>query len=93
MSDPNARHALPPSTAAVAEALNLAAVQALLSQPPRNTLLPVAKQIEVGPGGGLFYTNANGRRVYLKRRERALCQEGRDLVGSLGSCADLLGRW
>lgn len=50
--------------------------------------LPVVpKDVERGPRGGYFYTNARGERIYLKQRQMTLFNQGK-LKGCVGQeCA------
>lgn len=50
--------------------------------------LPVVpKDVERGPRGGYFYTNARGERIYLKQRQLTLFNQGK-LKGCVGQeCA------
>ena len=46
----------------------------------RGKILPVRKTILKGGGGGLYYVNSKGKRVYLKEYQRKQCRAATDQV-------------
>jgi hypothetical protein len=46
----------------------------------RGKILPVRKTILQGTGGGLYYVNQKGKRIYLKEYQRRQCRAATDQV-------------
>ena len=43
----------------------------------KKPLQVVTKKIRKGPQGGLYYLNANGKKMYLKPSQKQQCYDGR----------------
>lgn len=55
----------------------------------RGPIAPVMKNVRIGERGGLSYENSKGKRVYLKRSQRARCELG-TLNGAGATCKGIV---
>jgi hypothetical protein len=54
--------------------------------------LPVVpKDIEIGERGGAFYYNEKGNKIWLKRKQKMQCREGKLKGATQGSCPQPIG--
>lgn len=51
----------------------------------------VEKEIKIGPGGGLYYENSAGKKVYLKNYQRRKCEDN-TLLYTTGDVCGVVSR-